>query len=383
MTKTYRPYSPKQAFLFPPSPSDWLPEGHLAHFVMDVVGQLDLSVIHQRCQSADPRGTQPYHPVMMTSLLVYGYCVGVASSRKIEKKTWEDVAFRVIAGGDQPDHTRISEFRRVHLNALAELFTQVLGLAKKARLVKLGNVALDGTKMKANASKHKAMSYERMQKDAVRLRQKVQELLAAAEAADAQEDAEFGAGCRGDELPEDLRHAESRLARIKQLKAELEAEARQQGEEAAKHKDDPPPGPAETPLPKHQIPRTKDGSIDPKAQRNFTDPESRIMKGSEGYVQAYNCQAVVDEEHQIIIAQAVTNQAPDAEHLVPMLAQASAGTSACQPRDQGPHGAQARDQTWSSRLCSAEENRRTRLWADQRGPRIPTIPFSRPRQSAQ
>ena len=328
MTKTYRPYSPKQAFLFPPSPSDWLPEGHLAHFVMDVVGQLDLSVIHQRCQSADPRGTQPYHPVMMTSLLVYGYCVGVASSRKIEKKTWEDVAFRVIAGGDQPDHTRISEFRRVHLNALAELFTQVLGLAKKARLVKLGNVALDGTKMKANASKHKAMSYERMQKDAVRLRQKVQELLAAAEAADAQEDAEFGAGCRGDELPEDLRHAESRLARIKQLKAELEAEARQQGEEAAKHKDDPPPGPAETPLPKHQIPRTKDGSIDPKAQRNFTDPESRIMKGSEGYVQAYNCQAVVDEEHQIIIAQAVTNQAPDAEHLVPMLAQTVANCAA-------------------------------------------------------
>jgi len=251
---------------------------------------------------------------MMTSLLVYGYCVGVASSRKIEKKTWEDVAFRVIAGGDQPDHTRISEFRRIHLNALAELFAQVLAVAKKAGLVKLGNVALDGTKLKANASKHKAMSYERMQKDAVRLRQKVQELLAAAEAADAQEDAEFGAGCRGDELPEELRHAETRLARIKQLKAELEAEAREQAKEAAKHKDDPPPGPAETPLPKHQIPRAKDGSIDPKAQRNFTDPESRIMKGSEGYVQAYNCQAVVDEEHQIIVAQAVTNQAPDAEH---------------------------------------------------------------------
>ena len=136
---------------------------------MEVVGQLDLSAIHQRCQSADPRGTQPYHPVMMTSLLVYGYCVGVASSRKIEKKTWEDVAFRVIAGGDQPDHTRISEFRRIHLNALAELFAQVLAVAKKAELVKLGNVALDGTKMKANASKHKAMSFERMQKDAIRI----------------------------------------------------------------------------------------------------------------------------------------------------------------------------------------------------------------------
>jgi hypothetical protein len=175
--------------------------------------------------------------------------------------------------------------------------------------------------MKANASKHKAMSYERMEKDAARLRQKVRELLAAAEAADAQEDAEYGKGLRGDELPEELRRAETRLARIKQLKAELEAEARQQDEEAAKHDDDLPPPPAETPLPSHKIPRTKDGGIDPKAQRNFTDPESRIMKSSEGYVQAYNCQAVVDEEHQIIVAQAVTNQAPDAEHLVPLLVQ--------------------------------------------------------------
>jgi transposase len=321
VTKGYRPYTPKQAFLLPPSPTEWLPDDHLAHFVMDVVGQLDLSAIHRRCQSADPRGTQPYHPLMMTSLLVYGYCVGVVSSRKIERSTHESVAFRVIAGGEHPDHTRISEFRRVHLEDLAELFFQVLALAKKAHLIKLGNVALDGTKMKANASKHKAMSYDRMEKDAARLRQKVRELLAAAEAADAQEDAEYGKGKRGDELPEELRRAETRLARIQQLKAELEAEARQQDEESAKHDDDLPPPPAETPLPSHKIPRTKDGGIDPKAQRNFTDAESRIMKSGEGYVQAYNCQAVVDEEHQIIVAQAVTNQAPDAEHLVPMLVQ--------------------------------------------------------------
>jgi transposase len=321
VTKGYRPYTPKQAFLFPPSPTEWLPDDHLAHFVMDVVAQLDLTAIHRRCQSTDPRGTQPYHPLMMTSLLVYGYCVGVVSSRKLEKGTYESVAFRVIAGGEHPDHTRISEFRRVHLEALADLFFQVLALAKKARLIKLGNVALDGTKMKANASKHKAMSYDRMNKDAARLRQKVRDLLAAAEAADAQEDAAYGKGKRGDELPEELRRAESRLARIKQLKAELEAEARQQDKEARKHDDDLPPPPAETPLPTHKIPRTKDGGIDPKAQRNFTDAESRIMKSGEGYVQAYNCQAVVDEEHQIIVAQAVTNQPPDAEHLVPMLAQ--------------------------------------------------------------
>jgi transposase len=328
VTKAYRPYTPKQAFLFPPSPTEWLPDDHLAHFVMDVVGQLDLSAIHRRCQKSDPRGTQPYHPLMMTSLLVYGYCVGVASSRKIEKSTHESVAFRVIAGGEHPDHTRISEFRRVHLNDLADLFFQVLALAKKAHLVKLGNVALDGTKVKANASKHKAMSHDRMEKDAARLRQKVKELLAAAEAADAQEDAEYGKGRKGDELPEELRRAESRLARIKQLKAELEAEARQQDEERAKHDEDLPPPPAETPLPSHKIPRTKDGGIDPKAQRNFTDPESRIMKSSEGYVQAYNCQAVVDEEHQIIVAQAVTNQAPDVEHLMPMLAQTVANCGA-------------------------------------------------------
>jgi len=296
---------------------------------MDVVGQLDLSAIHRRCQHADPRGTQPYHPLMMTSLLVYGYCAGVASSRKIERSTHESVAFRVIAGGEHPDHTRISEFRRVHLDDLADLFFQVLALAKKAHMVKLGNVALDGTKVKANASKHKAMSYDRMEKDAARLRQKVQELLSAAEAADAQEDAEYGQGRSGDELPEDLRRAESRLARIKQLKAELEAEARQQDAETAKHDDDDlPPSPTERPLPSHKIPRTKDGGIDPKAQRNFTDPESRIMKSSEGYVQAYNCQAVVDEEHQIIVAQAVTNQAPDVEHLVPMLVQTVANCGA-------------------------------------------------------
>ena len=290
---------------------------------------MDLSAIHRRCQSTDARGTQPYHPLMMTSLLVYGYCVGVVSSRKLEKSTHESVAFRVIAGGEHPDHTRISEFRRVHLGDLADLFFQVLALAKKAHLIKLGNVALDGTKMKANASKHKAMSYDRMEKDAARLRQKVRDLLAAAEAADAQEDAEYGQGKRGDELPEELRRAESRLARIKALKAELEAEARQQAEEAAKRDDDDlPPSPSETPLPSHKIPKTKDGKIDPKAQRNFTDGESRIMKSSEGYVQAYNCQAVVDEEHQIIVAQAVTNQAPDVEHLLPMLVQTVANCGA-------------------------------------------------------
>jgi transposase len=308
---------------------DWLPEGHLARFILDLVKELDLSRIYARYER-DLRGFPPYHPQMMVALLLYGYCVGVPSSRKIERKTYEDVAFRVIAGEEHPDHSRINEFRRVHLEALSGLFVQVLRLCQKAGLVKLGKVALDGTKMKANASKHKAMSYQRMGEEERRLRTRVNELLAEAEKVDAQEDAEFGVGRRGDELPEELQRAETRLKRIREAKKALEAEARQQHEEAtkAKDRDDPPPPPTETPLPKHKIPTTDEGKPTPKAQRNFTDPESRIMKTGDGYVQGYNCQAMVDAEHQVIVAQAVTNQPPDAEHLVPMLVQTVANCGA-------------------------------------------------------
>jgi transposase len=308
---------------------DWLPEGHLARFILDLVKELDLGRIYARYER-DLRGFPPYHPQMMVALLLYGYCVGVPSSRKIERKTYEDVAFRVIAGEEHPDHSRINEFRRVHLEALSGLFVQVLRLCQKAGLVKLGKVALDGTKMKANASKHKAMSYQRMGEEEKRLRARVSELLAEAEKVDAKEDAEFGVGRRGDELPEELQRAETRLKRIREAKKALEAEARQQHEEAknAKDHDDPPPPPTETPLPKHKIPTTDEGKPTPKAQRNFTDPESRIMKTGDGYVQGYNCQAMVDAEHQVIVAQAVTNQPPDAEHLVPMLVQTVANCGA-------------------------------------------------------
>jgi transposase len=308
---------------------DWLPEGHLARFILDLVKELELGRIYARYER-DLRGFPPYHPQMMVALLLYGYCVGVPSSRKIERKTYEDVAFRVIAGEEHPDHSRINEFRRVHLEALSGLFVQVLRLCQKAGLVKLGKVALDGTKMKANASKHKAMSYQRMGEEEKRLRARVSELLAEAEKVDAKEDAEFGVGRRGDELPEELQRAETRLKRIREAKKALEAEARQQHEEAKKAKDhdDPPPPPTETPLPKHKIPTTDEGKPTPKAQRNFTDPESRIMKTGDGYVQGYNCQAMVDAEHQVIVAQAVTNQPPDAEHLVPMLVQTVANCGA-------------------------------------------------------
>jgi len=324
VSKTFRPYTPGQSYLLPPSPLEWLPEGHLARFIMDVVSQMDLTAIYRRYEK-DLRGSPPYHPAMMVALLVYAYCVGVPSSRKIEKKTYEDIAFRVIAAEQHPDHSRISEFRQVHLEALSGLFVQVLQLCQAAGLVKLGHVALDGTKMKANASKHKAMSYERMQKDEQRLQAKVAELLAGAQKADAEEDESYGKDRHGDELPEDLRRAKNRLAKIRALKTALEAEAQQQKEESEAASrdnggDDPPPSANSSPsLPKHKIPVDKQGTPTPKAQRNFTDPESRIMKTGDGYVQGYNCQAAVDDAHQIIVAVAVTNQPPDVEHLVPMI----------------------------------------------------------------
>jgi transposase len=320
VSKTFRPYAPGQSFLLPPSPLEWLPEGHLARFILDLVKELDLTRIYAY-YGRELRGYPPHHPLLMVALLLYGYCVGVPSSRKIERKTYEDVAFRVISGGEHPDHTRISEFRRIHLDALAELFVQVLKLCQKAGLVKLGVVALDGTKVKANASKHKAMSYDRMQKEEQRLREKVTELLAAAEKADAAEDAEYGAGRKGDELPEELQRTQDRLKKIREAKAALEAEAKQRKaeQEAAKDNEDPPPGPRETPLPEHKVPTTAEGKPTDKAQRNFTDPDSRIMKTGDGFVQGYNCQTMVDAAHQIIVAEAVTNQPPDPEHLVPML----------------------------------------------------------------
>jgi transposase len=347
VSKTYRPYEPDQPFLLPPSLREWLPEDHLALFLLDVVKQLDLKPIFAHYER-ELRGYPPHHPRMMVTLLLYAYCVGVPSSRKIERRTHEDIAFRVLSANTHPDHKSISEFRRIHLSSVASLFVQVLKLCQKAGLLKLGHVALDGTKMKANASKHKAMSFERMQKDEGELEQKVKELLAAAEATDAAEDAEYGKDRRGDELPEDLRRAKDRLARIQALKAALEAEAKSQAEaariaatedaqveaavaemkniEAARasardrEDDEPPPPPiAPGPLPSHQVPTTKDGTPTPKAQRNFTDADSRIMKSGDGFVQGYNAQFAVDDAAQIIVALGVSNQSPDCEHLIPML----------------------------------------------------------------
>src|SRR5713101_3241647 len=282
MGKTFRPYELNQRLLLPPDMREWLPEGHLALFVSDVVDALDLAAIFAAYEGEE-RGQPPYHPAMMVKLLVYAYCTGKPSSRKIERATYEDVAYRVLAADQHPDHDSIAAFRQRHLPALAELFGQVLRLCQEAGLVKLGHVALDGTKVKANASKHKAMSYERMCAAEQQLEQEVAALLARAQAVDAEEDAQYGAGRRGDELPAELARRESRLAKIREAKAALEVEARTRAQG-----DGTPPDEARPP---------------DKAQRNFTDPESKIQKSSEGFIQGYNAQVAVDATAQVIVAQ--------------------------------------------------------------------------------
>jgi len=233
MAKTYRPYVPEQDLLLPPSLRDWLREDHLAFFVSDLIDQMDLSAITAVYEDEE-RGYPPYHPVMLTKVLVYAYCVGVFSSRKIQRRLMEDVAFRVLAAGNEPDFRTIADFRKTHLVALKGFFEQVLRLAREMGAPRVGRVALDGSKIKANASKHKAMSYDRMRDTQQQLRDEVSQLLAQAEAADAAEDAEYGTDRRGDELPAELQRRESRLKRIREAKRALEARAKE--EAAAKRR---------------------------------------------------------------------------------------------------------------------------------------------------
>ncbi len=298
MAKTYKTYLPEQELLLPPSLRDWLPENHLAYCVSDVVDQLDLSAIESLYEEED-RGQPPYHPRMMTKILVYGYCVGVFSSRRIQKRLVEDVAFRVLAVGNQPDFRTIADFRKVHLPVLEELFQQVLRLVLEMGALKLGRVALDGSKVKANASKHKAMSYGRMEETEKRLGQEVQELLKQAEAADEEEDKRYGRERQGDELPEELQRRETRIARIQEAKKALEERARAKAKSEGKDS-------------KKAEPAAKD-------QYNFTDPESRIMKGADGFVQGYNTQVAVEPLFQLIVGQTVTAAANDKQQLEPLV----------------------------------------------------------------
>ena len=337
--KTFKPYTPDQLLLLPPALQDWLPEGHLALFISDVVDQaLDLTPILATYETGDGRGQPPYHPALLVKLLIYGYCTGKPSSRRIERATYDEVPYRVLAANQHPDHDSIAAFRQQHLAALAGLFTQVLALCQRAGLVQLGHVALDGTKVLANASKHKAMSYGRMGEAERKLEQEVAALLAQAAQVDAAEDAQYGQGKRRDELPAELAHRTSRLAKIREAKAELEAEARTaaaQAVVAAQAKLAARDRQAETTgrKPKGRSPRVPDpthATPDPKAQRNFTDPESRIMKdgATKGFVQAYNAQAAVDGAAQIIVAAAVTQAANDKQQLVPLLTQVATNCGA-------------------------------------------------------
>lgn len=301
--------------LLPPSLNQWLPEGHLAYFIIDTVEQLDLSAIYEPYEKQN-RGQPPYEPAMMTALLLYAYCVGVPSSRKIEQKTHEDVAFRVVAANRNPDHDSICTFRKRHLKALAALFVHVLRLCQEAGLVRLGHIALDGTKVRANASKHKAMSYARMKKTKEELEREIEELLARAEAADAEEDARYGKGKKGWDLPEELHRRETRLQKIQEAMSALEAEASEKAKSREKENDEGS-GPSDA----SGVDDSSHAKPSDKAQRNFTDPDSRIMKMSstKSFEQCYNCQAAVDEESQVIVGTLVTQQANDVNQVEPML----------------------------------------------------------------
>jgi transposase len=321
--KTFRPYDPDQALLMAPVLQEWVPEGDLAHFVSDLVesGTLDLSGIYDSYE--EERGYPPYDPRLMVKLLIYGYANAVMSSRKLERATYRDVAVRMLCADQHPDYRSIARFRKRHLDALGELFVQALRLCKQARLVGLGMLALDGTKLRANASRHKAMSYERMVKkeaqleaEIAELRNNVKALLDEAERVDSEEDERFGPDRRGDELPVELRRRESRLAKIREAKEALEREAREA--ETARRAELEREG---------KKPRRPPNGRDPfapkpSAQRNFTDPESRIMKTSDGsYHQCYSGQAVVDGTAQVIVMAELSDQAPDAQQLEPALDQ--------------------------------------------------------------
>jgi transposase len=286
--------------LLPPDLRDWLPEGHLALFVSELVDELDLSAIEAHYE-AEKRGQPPYHPRMMAKLLLYGYCVGVRSSRQIARRLDEDIAFRVLAAGNRPDFRTLSDFRKIHLGALSGLFEQVLRLALEAGAMKLGRVALDGTKIKANASKHKAMSWKRMNETEQRLRREVEEILAEVGRADEAEDARWG-DKRGDELPAELARRESRLARIREAQEALRRRAQDRAEAEGE--------------PSEQARQAQPADKD---QYNFSDPESRIMKGADGFVQAYNAQAAVEPVTQIIVGQTLTNEANDKKQVKPLV----------------------------------------------------------------
>ncbi len=340
MPTRFRRYQPEQKLLLPPDLREWLPEEHLAFHVSDVVDNLDLACFYRRYEG-DGRRCSPYEPRMMVKLLIYGYATGVFSSRKIARKLVDDVAFRVLASGNDPSHRTICEFRRLHLPEFRSLFVQVIELARGLGMASLGKLSIDGTKVRANASKRKAMSYGRMRKESPRLEAEIAELLKQAEETDAREDAEYGEANRGDELPEELRRREDRLAAIRAAMKRLEAK-QCEADDARGRK------PGVTRNPKGGPPYKRGyGVPEDKAQSNFTDPESGIMRTStEGFQQCYNAEMAVDGEHQLIVATKVTSSASDQHMMLPLVDEVEA-----------VHGARVEKVLADSGFCNEEDLR--------------------------
>ena len=310
-----------QQMLLPPDLRQWLREDHLALYVSDVVESLDLRGITKVYDDGDMRGRPPYHPALMVKLLIYGYCIGKMSSRKLEAATYDEVAFRVLSCNQQPDHDSIAGFRQRHLKELGRLFVQVLQLCERAGLVKLGHVAIDGTKIKANASKYQSLSYARMKDAEEELAAEVARLLGEAQRIDEEEDELYGPGKRGDELPAELRDRETRLARIRALKAELEAEAKAAAAQKLAEKEKPAADRSRKWRRKWEVSAAGEILPLPKSKRNLTDPDSRVMKdgATKTFHQAYNIQVAVDEQAQIIVAAKVVQAGVDQEQLIPVL----------------------------------------------------------------
>lgn len=331
MNKRFRDCTLDQPFLLPPSLQEWLPENHLARFVADVSSELDLSAVYAEYERQDGRGLSAYHPLLLTRLLLYGYSIGITSSRAIEKATYENVPFRYLAADQHPDHDTIASFRQEHLQAFAELFVQVLRLCHKAGLVKLGHVALDGTKMLANASTQRSVSHPKLSEHELYWKARVARLLVEAEKVNRQEDERLGKGQGYDSLPEELAHAQGRLQRIRQAKAELEREAQQELERIPPARKPGRPSQQEQmqgllgPQPpgklKKQRRRAEQNAQQPTRQYNFVDPDSRVMRDNarKCFVQAYNAQIAVDTHQQVIVAAEITQKTTDREQLLPMV----------------------------------------------------------------
>lgn len=321
MGKTFRSYDLNQQLLLPPDLREWLRPDHLALYVSDVVESLDLSGILKVYEEGDGRGRPPYHPALMVKLLVYGYCTGKMSSRKLEQATYDDVAFRVLSCNQQPDHDSIAEFRKRHLQELGRLFVQVLQLCERAGLVKLGHVAIDGSKIKANASKYQSLSYERMKDAEQELAAEVARLLSEAQRIDDEEDELYGKDKRGDELPAELRDRETRLAKIRTLIADLKKEAKAAAEQKRAEKEKPAAERSRNWRQKWKVSDQGEILPLPKSKRNLTDPDSRMMKDlvTQSYQQGYNVQIGVDAQAQIIVGATVVQAGNDQQQLVPML----------------------------------------------------------------